>query len=217
MPLRKEVDLEKTVAAASGVFRDVCSEKPPYNTAEELWEGLKQGDEGARLLFVFFLRLRKNERTRCSVEKAIAAEGKRWVGVLIEEDWRLYLLMRHRAVPYQGKSKSVVAVEGSRAFLNAECVYVPWVRWCAEPTCTIQAHWPRRGVPNFPPSLLIPKGSNHYKQVLVTVLLVLTQQGPLKAGFKRKLSELIPQRSVLEEQREANTLRNVRRRLENMQ
>ena len=100
MPLRKEVDLEKTVAAASGVFRDVCSEAPPYHTAEELWEGLKHGDEGARLLFVFFLRLRKNERTRCSVEKAIAAEGKRWVGVLIEEAWRLYLLMRHRAVPY---------------------------------------------------------------------------------------------------------------------
>ena len=64
---------------------------------------------------MFFLRLRKNERTRCSVEKAIAAEGKRWVGVLIEKAWRLYLLMRHHAVPYQGKPKSVVAVEGSRA------------------------------------------------------------------------------------------------------
>ena len=103
------------------------------------------------------------------------------------------------------------------AYLNAERVYVPWVRWCAEPTCTIQAHWPRRGVPNFPPSLLISKGSNHYKQALVSVLLVLTQQGPLKTGFEPKLSELIPQRSVLEEQREADTLRNVRRRLENMQ
>ena len=93
---------------------------------------------------------------------------------------------------------------------------MPLVMWCAEPTCTIQAHWPRRGVPNFPPSLLIPKGSNHYKQVLVSVLLVLTQQGPLKADFKVKRSELIPHRSVLEEQREANTLRNVRERLENM-
>ena len=115
MPLRKESDLEKTVAAASGVFRDVCSEEPPYHTAEELWKGLKQADEGARLLFVFFLCLRKKERTRCSAEKAIAAEGKRWVGVLIEEAWRLYLLMRHRALPYQGKSKSVVAIEGCRA------------------------------------------------------------------------------------------------------
>ena len=46
MPLRKEVDPEKTAAAASGVFRDVCSEEPPYHMAEELWEGLKQGDEG---------------------------------------------------------------------------------------------------------------------------------------------------------------------------
>ena len=115
MPVRKEVDLEKTVAAASGVFRDVCSEELLYHTAEELWEGLKQGDEGARLLFVFFLRLRKNERTRYSVEKAIAAEGKRWVGVFIQEPWRLYLPMRHCAVPYQGKPKSVVAIEGSRA------------------------------------------------------------------------------------------------------
>ena len=115
MPLPKEVDLEKTVAAASGVFRDVCSEEPAYDTAQALWEGLKQGDEGARLLFVFFLRLRKHEWTRCSVEKAIAAEGKRWLCVLIEEAWRLFLLMRHRAVPYQGKPKSVVAMEGTRA------------------------------------------------------------------------------------------------------
>ena len=103
------------------------------------------------------------------------------------------------------------------AYLNTERVYVPWVRWCAEPTCAMEPHWPHSGVPSFPPSLLIRKGSNHYKQVLVSVLLVLTQQGPLKAGFKRKLSELIPQRSVLEEQRENDTIRNVPRRLENMQ
>ena len=69
----------------------------------------------------------------------------------------------------------------------------------------------------IPPSLLIAKGSNHYKKVLVSLLLVLTQQGLLKAGFKRKLSELIPKRSGLEEQREADTIRNVRRRLETMQ
>ena len=83
------------------------------------------------------------------------------------------------------------------SYLNAERVYIPWVRWCVEPTCTIQAHWSRRGVPNYPPSFLIAKGSNHYKQVPVSVLAVLTHQGPLKAGSKRKLSELIPQRSVL--------------------
>ena len=81
MPLRKESDFEKTVDAASGVFRDICTDEPPYNTAEELLKGLKQEDEGARLLFVFFLRLHKNEQTRCGVEKAIGAEGKRWVAV----------------------------------------------------------------------------------------------------------------------------------------
>ena len=89
---------------------------------------------------------------------------------------------------------------------------MPWVKCCPEPTSAIQAHWP-----DFPPSLLIPKGSNHYKQVLVSVLLVLTQQGPLEAGFKRKLSELIPERTVLEGQREDDTIRNVWRRLETMQ
>ena len=103
------------------------------------------------------------------------------------------------------------------AYLNVEGVYVPWVWWCAEHTCAIQAHWRRRDVPSFPPSLLAPKKSNHYKQVLVSVLLVLTHKGPLKAGFKRKLSELIPQRSVLEEATEGDTLRNIRTRLETMQ
>ena len=67
MPLRRMLDLKKTVPAASGVFREVCSEEPPCHTAEELLEGLKQGDEGARLLFVFFLHLLKKERIRCSV------------------------------------------------------------------------------------------------------------------------------------------------------
>ena len=113
--MRKVSDLEKTVAAASVVFRDVSSEEPQYHTAEELWEGLKQGDEGTRLLFVFFLRLHKNERTRCSVEQATAAGGKRCVAVLLEPAWRLYLLMRPRAVLYQGKPKSVIAIERSRA------------------------------------------------------------------------------------------------------
>ena len=102
-------------------------------------------------------------------------------------------------------------------YLNAAGVYVPWVKWCPEPTFAFQALWPHRGVPSFPSSLLIPKGSNPYGQVLVSVLLVLTQHGPLKGGFKRKLSELIPQRTVLEEQREGDMIRNVRRRLETMQ
>ena len=69
MPLRKVSDLEKTVAAASRLFRDVCSEEPPYHTAEELWEGLKHGDQSARLLLCFFYV--------CAEEKGGAAPLKR--------------------------------------------------------------------------------------------------------------------------------------------
>ena len=115
MSLRKVSDLEKTVAAASGVFRNFCPVEPLDHTAEELWEGLKHWGRGRAIAVFFFLRLRKDERTRCTVEKAIAAEGKRWVAVLKEEAWRLYLLMRHRAAPYEGKPNSVVAIEGTTA------------------------------------------------------------------------------------------------------
>ena len=52
MPLRKVSDLEKTMAAASGVFCVVCSEEPPYHRAEELCEGLKHGTR-ARDCFFF--------------------------------------------------------------------------------------------------------------------------------------------------------------------
>ena len=153
----------------------------------------------------------------------VTKKGQNRGAVTIEDVDDLYRLITickegHRVNVCKIPNSFVKSVcQRSTAYLNAEPVYVPWVRWSAEPTCTIQAHWPCRGVPNFSPSLLIPKRSNHYKQVLVSALLVLTQQGPLKAGFKRKLSELIPQRSVLEKQREADRLRNVRRRLENMQ
>ena len=67
--------------------------------------GLKQGDQGARLLFVFFLILRKNERTRCSVEKAIATEGKRWVGVLMQEAWRLFFADARPRSSIPGKTR----------------------------------------------------------------------------------------------------------------
>ena len=77
MALRKVSDLEKTLPAACAIFRDVCSGEPPYHTAEEVSEGLKQRKEGTQLLFISFVRLCKNERTRCSVQKSIASEGKR--------------------------------------------------------------------------------------------------------------------------------------------
>ena len=56
MLLRKVSDLEKTVATACAIFRAVYSE---YHMAQELWEGLKEGDEGARLLLIFFCVYKK--------------------------------------------------------------------------------------------------------------------------------------------------------------
>ena len=76
MPLRKEVDLQKTVAAASGVFRDVCSEEPPYHMAEELWQGLKQGEEGARLFFVSFRVCAKMNGPVAALERRLRQEAR---------------------------------------------------------------------------------------------------------------------------------------------
>ena len=188
---------ERTVATALLCHTAWHSAMPGQSFAEELCESL--------------------------LSSLVTKNGKNRRAVTIDDVDDLYHLITIRKAGHRGNvgkiPNSLVNSVRQRltAYLNAERVYVPWVRWCAEPTCAIRAHWPRRGVPSFPPSLLIPKGSNHYKQVPVSMLLVLTQQGRLKAGFKRKLSELIPQSSVLEEQREGATIRNVRRRLETMQ
>ena len=180
---------DRTVATALLCHTAWHTALPGQAFAEEFWESL--------------------------LSSLVTKKGQNRGAVTIEDVDDLYHLITIRK---EGHRVNVCKIPNSfvhsvrqrlTAYLNAERVYVPWVRLCAEPTCTIQAHWPRRGVPNFPPSPLFPKGSNHYKQVLVSVLLVLTQQWPLKAGFRRKLSELIPQRSVLEEQREADTLRSV--------
>ena len=76
MPLRKVSDLQKTVAAASGVFRGFCSEGPPYHTAEEVWNELKQGDEGARLLF-FFVCICAKMKGRVAALKKQSRQGAR--------------------------------------------------------------------------------------------------------------------------------------------
>ena len=125
------------------------------------------------------------------LSNVVTKKGQNRGAVIIEDVDDLYHLITIRKEGHRVNvwkiSKSFVNSVRQRltAYLNAKRVYVPWVRWCAERTCAIQAYWPRRGVPSFPPSSLIAKGSNHYKQVLVSVLLVLTQQGPLKARFKR--------------------------------
>ena len=107
-------------------------------------------------------------------------------------------------------------LERSTAYLNAVRVYIPWANWCPEPTSTIQPHWPRESLPAFPPSVPNPKGSNHQKQVLASVLIVLTQQGLHNATCKKTLLELVLQRTVVEEQREGNIIGNAQRRLETL-
>ena len=101
MLLRKLSDLKRTVAAASGMSEDICPEKLPYHTAEELWELPKEGDEYARVLLTLLLRLRKNERTCCSVQNALASEGERFVDVLKQANWPTYLCIHaigHRRI-----------------------------------------------------------------------------------------------------------------------
>ena len=97
----------------------------------------------------------------------VMKKGQNRVAVTIDDVDHLYHLITIRK---EGHRVNVCKIPNSFVdsvrqrltnYLNAECVYVPRVRWCAEPTCAIQAHWPRSGVPSFPPSVLIPKGSNH--------------------------------------------------------
>ena len=72
--------------------------------------------------------------------------------------------------------------------LDTECVYLCWVRGCLRLASTIQPHWPCRALPAFPPSLLVLKGSDHYKQVLSSVLFALGRSRPVLRENYRILS-----------------------------
>ena len=85
----------------------------------------------------------------------VTKKGQKRGAVTIEDVDDLYHLIairkdRHRVNVCKIPDSFVNSVrQRLTAYLNAERVYVPWVRWCAEPTCVIQAHWPRRGMPAF--------------------------------------------------------------------
>ena len=75
----------------------------------------------------------------------VTKKGRNRGAVTIEDVDGLYHLITIRK---EGHSVSVCKIPNSfvdsvpqrlTAYLKAERVYVPWVRWCAEPTCTIQA------------------------------------------------------------------------------
>ena len=92
------------VSKGAAALRDACAAEPAYQTADDLWEGLKPNDLRAQLVLTFAQRLRFNKRTRHSLPAAKRQEDKRWVRILRQEGWNLYPLMRQRAVPNRKKS-----------------------------------------------------------------------------------------------------------------
>ena len=91
------------VSKGAAALREACAAEPAYQTADDLWKGLKRNDLAAQLVLTFAQRLRFNKRTRHSLPAAKRQEDKRWVRILRQEGWNLYLLMRQRAVPNRKK------------------------------------------------------------------------------------------------------------------
>ena len=108
MPLRarKSVTHQMIAEVSKGAaaLRGACAAEPAYHTANDLWKGLKQNDLAAQLVLTFAQQRRFNKRTRHSLPAAKRQEDKRWVRILRQEGWNLYLLMRQRAVPNRKKT-----------------------------------------------------------------------------------------------------------------
>ena len=102
-----------------------------------------------------------------SVFSLLTKRGQNKGAVTMDDADDLYQLI---SIPKGGHLANVCKIphslvtsvlERPTAYLNAVRVYTPWVKWCPEPTPTIQLHWPRERLPAFPPSVPNPKGSNH--------------------------------------------------------
>ena len=92
------------VSKGAAALREACAAEPAYQTADNLWKGLKRNDPAAQLVLTFVQQLRFNKRTRHSLPAAKRQADKRWVRILRQEGWNLYLLMRQRAVPNRKKT-----------------------------------------------------------------------------------------------------------------
>ena len=86
------------VSKGVAALREACAAEPAYQTADDLWKVLKRNDLAAQLVLTFAQRLRFNKRLRHMLPAAERQEDKRWVRILRQEGWNLYLLMRQRAV-----------------------------------------------------------------------------------------------------------------------
>ena len=97
MPLRcrKSVTHQMIAEVSKGAaaLREACAAEPAYQTADDLWKGLKRNDLEAQLVLTFAQRLRFNKGTRHSLPAAKRQVDKRWVRILRQENWNLYLLM----------------------------------------------------------------------------------------------------------------------------
>ena len=82
------------ISKGTAALREACAAEPAYQTADDLWKRLKRNDLAAQLVLTFAQRLRFNKRTRHSLPAAKRQEDKRWVRILRQEGWNLYLLMR---------------------------------------------------------------------------------------------------------------------------
>ena len=89
MPLRARKSVTHgmiaEVSKGAGALREACAAEPAYQTADDLWKGLKQNDLAPQLVSTFAHRLRFNKRTRDSLPAAKRQEDKRWVRILQQE------------------------------------------------------------------------------------------------------------------------------------
>ena len=94
------------VSKGAAALREACAAEPAYQTADDLWKGLRPNDLVAELVLTFAQRLRFNKRTRHSLQAAKRQEDKRWVRILRQEGGNLYLLMHQGAVPNRRKPRN---------------------------------------------------------------------------------------------------------------
>ena len=102
MPLRARKSVTHRMIAevskGAAALREACAAEPAYQTADDLWKIIKRNNLAAQLVLTFAQQLSFNKRTRHSLPAAKKQGGKRWVHILRQEGWNLYLLMRQRAV-----------------------------------------------------------------------------------------------------------------------
>ena len=127
MPLRARKSVTHRMIAevskGAAALREACAAEPAYQTADDLWKGLKRNDLAAQLVLTFAQQLRFNKRTRHSLPTAKRQEDKRWVRILRQEGWNLYLstgstkqekTRKHNRVPNANRKTNKITTWTSR-------------------------------------------------------------------------------------------------------